>query len=234
MVSAGARLFAAAQTINRFPGAGDSFEAAISAATKVLIGTHGGVDSMLAGDEVGDAVCAPLLALTIAGDRLSLTDDMQCLTRMPRERMSAVAELLANIQDLSLFVGVHAALRMEIQRRGGSDDCAEQRVAKSLMSSERTHTKAEHGNCAHEPLTCVRVHTAHVLTVMLLTMYSGGGATIGKAAAADSGSDASSILRAAVSESLLESPMLVCTEVALLRRQILDMSNENHQHGCIT
>jgi hypothetical protein len=82
--------------------------------------------------------------------------------------------------------------------------------------------------CGHEAMSCVRVHTAHVVTMLLLTLYAGEGGVAGRAAAIASASASASpgspsaavALRDLVQLSLASASRLARAEVSLLRGQM--------------
>jgi hypothetical protein len=199
------------------PGAGVSADADAAAALRVAVG-------QLLGD--GKEARA-LLALSAAGDGLALTDDATCLTRLSREQVAAAAALLLDVEQLPLFQLVREALAAEGKRRAGgrgaaADGDATVATLLAVPAAEEGPSDVERAPasaCSHEPLSCVRVHTAHVLTTLLLTMYGGreeaGARTSGRVGAA---------LRDVVLQSLSASSELVQAEVSLLRGQLTTLS----------
>jgi hypothetical protein len=99
----------------------------------------------------------------------------------------------------------------------------------SASSSSSSSSSSAAASCGHQAMTCVRVHTAHVVTMLLLTLYASEGRDIAAvaataAAAAASGATgpatASDALRRLAAASLDTASPLVRSEVSLLRGQM--------------
>jgi len=158
------------------------------------------------------------------------------VTRLSREQVAAAAALLADLEAAPLFALVRAAV-LERAWGGGEPGAggpagaageageageASAGEAEGLAASETTLA----ADCGHGELACVRVQTAHVLTLLLLTEFGGGAAPIAAGAGAGAGStgetesEAALALRGLAAASLRAASPLVAAEVALLRSQV--------------
>lgn len=160
-----------------------------------------------------------------------------CLTRLSREQVGAAAALLQDMEKLPLYTAVRRALEAEAVARQGTRPGVVPTGEGGDPTLLALHGHAPHAPpmggalaCStHEALGCVRVHTAHVLTTLLLTMYApGAGEALmhpqvqAQGAAQGARDIAGPVLRAAVTHSLASASPLVTSEVSLLRGQLLE------------